>query len=82
MIRHLSIRNYILIDQLELDFKSGLNIVTGETGAGKSILMGALDLISGGPDAVQYRMVGDDTWLSGMGAYVKGVEGKVPGAKK
>ena len=47
MIRHLSIRNYILIDQLELDFASGLNIVTGETGAGKSILMGALDLISG-----------------------------------
>jgi DNA repair protein RecN (Recombination protein N) len=47
MIRHLSIRNYILIDQLELDFKVGLNIVTGETGAGKSILMGALDLISG-----------------------------------
>jgi len=47
MIRHLSIRNYILIDQLELDFPRGLNIVTGETGAGKSILMGALDMISG-----------------------------------
>ena len=47
MIQHLSIRNYILIDHLELDFSGGLNIVTGETGAGKSILMGALNLISG-----------------------------------
>ena len=47
MIKHLSIRNYILIDQLDLDFQAGLHIVTGETGAGKSILMGALDLIAG-----------------------------------
>jgi DNA repair protein RecN (Recombination protein N) len=47
MIRHLQISNYILIDKLELDFQGGLNIITGETGAGKSILMGALDLISG-----------------------------------
>ena len=47
MIRHLSISNFILIDKLEVDLHSGLNIITGETGAGKSILMGALELLTG-----------------------------------
>ena len=47
MIKHLSIRNYAIIESLELDFSNGLTIITGETGAGKSILMGALGLIMG-----------------------------------
>lgn len=47
MIRHLTISNFILIDQLEIDLAPGLNIITGETGAGKSILMGALELLTG-----------------------------------
>ncbi|MFX5999026.1 AAA family ATPase, partial [Acinetobacter baumannii] len=41
-------QNYAIIDAIEIDFHSGLNIITGETGAGKSILMGALGLILGG----------------------------------
>ncbi|MCK7536827.1 MAG: AAA family ATPase [Marinilabiliales bacterium] len=41
------IQNYALINELEIDFNSGLNIITGETGAGKSILLGALSLILG-----------------------------------
>lgn len=48
MIHKLSIQNYAIIDAIEIDFHSGLNIITGETGAGKSILMGALGLILGG----------------------------------
>jgi len=44
----LSIQNYILIDHLKIDFKEGLSIITGETGAGKSILLGALGLVLGG----------------------------------
>ena len=47
MLRSLQIRDYALIEQLEVEFDSGLNIITGETGAGKSILLGALKLLLG-----------------------------------
>ena len=48
MLEKLIINNYALIDSLELDFKAGLTILTGETGAGKSIMLGALSLLLGG----------------------------------
>lgn len=48
MIERLHISNYALISQLDIDFRKGLNIITGETGAGKSIILGALSLILGG----------------------------------
>jgi DNA repair protein RecN (Recombination protein N) len=47
MLQKLSISNYALIDNLEISFDNGLNILTGETGAGKSIILGALSLILG-----------------------------------
>ena len=47
MLKRLHIRNYALIDELEIDFSERLNIITGETGAGKSILLGALGLVMG-----------------------------------
>ncbi|MBK1439579.1 DNA repair protein RecN [Parapedobacter sp. ISTM3] len=47
MLSRLSIQNYALIDSLDIRFDSGLNILTGETGAGKSIIMGGLSLILG-----------------------------------
>ena len=47
MIKRLSIKNYAIIEALEMDFSEGLTIITGETGAGKSILLGALGLIMG-----------------------------------
>lgn len=47
MLQNLSIQNYALIDQLEIDFSNGLSIITGETGSGKSILLGALGLVLG-----------------------------------
>ncbi len=47
MLQRLNIHNYAIIDELQIDFQPGLNIITGETGAGKSILMGALNLILG-----------------------------------
>lgn len=47
MIQRLFIRNYALIDSLEIDFRPGFTVLTGETGAGKSIILGALSLILG-----------------------------------
>lgn len=47
MLRSLYIRDYVLIEEQEVEFDSGLNVITGETGAGKSILIGALKLILG-----------------------------------
>ena len=47
MISKIYIKNYILIDELELDLSEGLNIITGETGAGKSILINAIDIAFG-----------------------------------
>ena len=47
MLRTLSVENYALIDHLEVEFDSHLNIITGQTGAGKSILLGALSLLLG-----------------------------------
>ncbi|MEO8584464.1 MAG: DNA repair protein RecN [Flavitalea sp.] len=47
MLKTLRINNYAIIDELSIDFSSKLNVITGETGAGKSILMGALSLILG-----------------------------------
>jgi len=47
MLRNLSITNYALIQQLDIDFNNGLSTMTGETGAGKSIILGALSLLSG-----------------------------------
>ncbi len=48
MIKTLHISNYALIDALDIEFDSGFNIITGETGAGKSIILGALSLLLGG----------------------------------
>ncbi len=56
MIERLSVRNFILVESLELNFTAGFNVLTGETGAGKSILVGALSVLfggKGGPDLVR-----------------------------
>lgn len=45
MIKQLKLQNYILIDELSASFDAGLNVITGETGAGKSILLNAIDLV-------------------------------------
>ena len=48
MLTGLQLQNIVLIDQLELEFASGFTVLTGETGAGKSILLDALDAVLGG----------------------------------
>ena len=47
MIRHLHIENYALIEHLDIDFHTGFSVITGETGAGKSIMIGAISLLLG-----------------------------------
>src|SRR5579871_3873719 len=47
MLQRIQIQNYAIIDALSIEFSQRLNVITGETGAGKSILMGALSLILG-----------------------------------
>lgn len=48
MITHLHIKDFILIDHLEWDLREGFTSITGETGAGKSIIIGAIELLLGG----------------------------------
>ena len=60
MLRFLSIRNLAVIDRLELEFEPGLNVLTGETGAGKSILVGAVGLLVGGRASGDLVRTGED----------------------
>ena len=48
MLQRLYVKNLALIDEIEVEFKEGLNILTGETGAGKSIILGSVNLALGG----------------------------------
>jgi DNA repair protein RecN (Recombination protein N) len=60
MLQELNIKNYALIEKLRIDFSPGLNILTGETGAGKSIIIGALGLILGERSATDSIRTGTD----------------------
>ena len=61
MLRFLSIRHLAVIDSLELEFEPGLTVLTGETGAGKSILVGAVGLLVGGRASADLVRTGEDT---------------------
>ena len=60
MLSRIYIKNYILIDELELDLAQGLNIITGETGAGKSILINAIDIAFGAKIGKEVVKTGKD----------------------
>ncbi len=60
MLRFLSVRHLAVIDQLEVEFEPGLNVVTGETGAGKSMLVEAIDLLLGGRASADLVRTGED----------------------
>jgi DNA repair protein RecN (Recombination protein N) len=61
MLRFLGVRHLAVIDTLEIEFEPGLNILTGETGAGKSVLVGAIDLLVGGRASADLVRTGEDT---------------------
>ena len=58
MIKSLQIENFIIVKKLKLEFENGLQVLTGETGAGKSIIVGAIDVVLGGK--VRSGMVFDE----------------------
>ena len=58
MLERLFIKNYLIIKEAELKFKKGLNILTGETGAGKTIIIDALSLILG--ERADYSIIKDN----------------------
>ena len=60
MIRFLSIQNLAVVDELELELQPGLTVLTGETGAGKSIILGALGLLIGGRSASDLVRTGEE----------------------
>src|SRR5262245_57668703 len=61
MLRFLSVRNLAVIDRLEIEFEPGLNVLTGETGAGKSILVGAVGLLVGGRASADLVRTGEES---------------------
>ena len=60
MLRFLAVRHLAVIDQLEVEFEPGLNLLTGETGAGKSVLVEAIDLLIGGRASADLVRTGED----------------------
>ena len=71
MLQKLIINNYAIIKQVEINFHEGLNIITGETGAGKSILMGALGLVLGERADAKAIMNGEDKCIIESYFYIK-----------
>src|SRR5579859_5882544 len=61
MLKQLSIRNIVLVEQLDLEFENGLGVLTGETGAGKSILLDALGLALGARADVGLVRTGEES---------------------
>ena len=67
MLREVCVRNIALIDELRMEFLPGLNVLTGETGVGKSLLIGALSLLLGGrASASQIRSGAKDASVDGV----------------
>lgn len=69
MLEHLHVKNLALIREAEIDFTEGLNILTGETGAGKSIVIGSVGLALGGKVAKDLGAPGRGLWSGGAGLF-------------
>ncbi len=63
MLKELHVRNYAVIDDLRIELQPGLNVLTGETGAGKSLIVGALSLLLGERASSELVRAGEDRAL-------------------
>ena len=61
MLTNLRVKNYALLDKIDIEFGAGLNVLTGETGSGKSILIGALGLVLGGRGTSEVVRTGEQS---------------------
>ena len=71
MLQSVHVKNLALIDEIEVEFKDGLNILTGETGAGKSIILGSVNLALGGRYTKDMIRRGADYGFVELGFYVQ-----------
>lgn len=71
MLQYLHVKNLALIDEIEVEFKNGLNILTGETGAGKSIILGSVNLALGAKYSVDLLRNKDESGFVELGFYVE-----------
>ena len=60
MLRFLGVRHLAVIERLEVEFEAGLNVLTGETGAGKSVIVDAIDLLVGGRASADLVRTGEE----------------------
>ena len=74
MITHISIRNFATIENIEVDFEDGLNIITGETGSGKSVVIEAVSLALGSRADSSYVRTGKDKAVIQLVASLDGEE--------
>ena len=74
MIRHISIRNFAIIENVQIDFNDGLNIITGETGAGKSVVIEAVSLALGSRADTAFVRSGTDKAVIQLVATLEGEE--------
>ena len=74
MLQNLHVKNLALIDEAEVEFRSGLNILTGETGAGKSIILGSIHLALGGKYSIDMLRKGATFGLVELTFSVEGKE--------
>ena len=72
MLQELRIQNLAIIDKLEIDFSNGFNVMTGETGAGKSIIVDALELVLGGRASAELIRTGSDEAVVEAGFDIEG----------
>ncbi len=81
MLEDLRIKNFALIDSAALDFKNGFTVLSGETGAGKSLLIGALTFLLGGKGGVEQIRTGCPVAQVSGTFYIKGLSSPVDGSK-
>ena len=71
MLRHLRVTNFAILSDVEIELGTGMNVLTGETGAGKSLIVEAVNLLRGGRASADIPRAGSDLTAESVQAYAK-----------